>query len=255
VPGLLGQAGPRNVLRRRSFLLFEELCGKVALYPGDGQAIMRPCLHGVQPVSSGEIRFLSTRNTHVLTVRPKVAELTFQLYGRPLHPELFQIYQTRRIERGGYWARVEITSAGHVVTWHYQGFTLTEVAAAAHHPLPKRRRLLFHRVGEPRSEQIECRGGIVYHTSFQLEPADPAIFWMFQQHLASEGEQRGLLHTFGSSGRLGMGAISYVNIETRNRSVLIQAFHTFPDDLAIVKSQSLFRLPESSGRAAHCYPS
>jgi hypothetical protein len=39
-----------------------------------------------------------------------------------------------------------------------------------------------------------------------------------------------------------MGALSYVNIETRTRSMLVQAFHTFPDDLAIVKSQSLFRL-------------
>jgi hypothetical protein len=42
---------------------------------------------------------------------------------------------------------------------------------------------------------------------------------------------------------LGFGAISYVNVETRNRSMLVQAFHTFPDDYAIVKSQSWFELP------------
>ena len=36
----------------------------------------------------------------MLTVRPKVAELAFQLYGRALHPELFQIYKQQRIERG-----------------------------------------------------------------------------------------------------------------------------------------------------------
>jgi hypothetical protein len=218
--------------------------GQVALPCGNEQIIMSPCLHSVHPVSTGEIHFPSTRNTHVLTVRPKVAELTFQLYGRPLHPELFQVYKSRRVERGDYWARVEITSAGHVVTWHYQGFTLTEVAAAAHHPLPKRRRLLFHRLGEPHTEQVECRSGVVYQTSFQLEPADSAMFWMFQQHLACESERRGLLHTFDSSGRLAMGAMSYVNIETRTRSVLVQAFHTFPDDLAIIKSQSLFRVPD-----------
>jgi hypothetical protein len=51
------------------------------------------------------------------------------------------------------------------------------------------------------------------------------------------------LHTFDSSGRVSLGAISYINLETRNRSLLIQAFHTFPDDNAIVKSQSVFRLP------------
>jgi hypothetical protein len=179
----------------------------------------------------------------VLTVRPKVAELTFQVYGRPLHPELFQIYKSRRIERGGYVARVDITSAGHVITWSYNGTTLTEVAAAAHNPLPKRRRLLFHRLRGERSERIECRGGMVYQMSFQLEPAAPEIFWMFQQELAHESERRGLVHTFDASGRMALGALSYVNLETRNRSVLVQAFHTFPDDCAIVKSQSLFQLP------------
>ena len=40
-----------------------------------------------------------------------------------------------------------------------------------------------------------------------------------------------------------MGAISYINGETRDRSLLVQAFHTFPDDYAIVKTQSLFQVP------------
>ena len=65
---------------------------------------------------------------HVLTVRPKVAELSFQLYGRSLHPELFTVFQSRSISRGGYEARIDITSAGHLITWRYQGLTLTEVA-------------------------------------------------------------------------------------------------------------------------------
>ncbi len=79
-------------------------------------------------------------------VRPKVAELVFQVYGRALHPELFEFQQTRVIERGGYQAKVQITSAGHLVTWRYDGVTLTEVATAAHHPLPQRRRLLSYRL-------------------------------------------------------------------------------------------------------------
>ena len=56
----------------------------------------------------------------VLSVRPKVTELVFQLYGRSLHPELFNIYQSRTIRRGAYEATIQITSAGHLVTWNYQ---------------------------------------------------------------------------------------------------------------------------------------
>jgi hypothetical protein len=79
--------------------------------------------------------------------------------------------------------------------------------------------------------------------SFQLEPAEPEVFWNFQQELVRDGLRQGMLHRFDSSGRMALGAVSYINIETRARHMLVQAFHTFPDDYAIVKSQSLFQLP------------
>ncbi len=179
----------------------------------------------------------------MLVVRPKVAELAFQLYGRALHPELFDVYKTRHIERGGYTAKIDITSAGHVVTWRYAGLILTEVAASAQHPLPQKRRLLSYKLKGERNDRVECRGGVTYQVGFQLEPVSPDLFWMCQEELAQDGEHKGLLQTFEPSGRMALGAISYINVETRNRSMLVQAFHTFPDDYAIVKSQSLFQLP------------
>jgi hypothetical protein len=179
----------------------------------------------------------------VLTVRPKVADLAFQLYGRPLHPELFQVVETCTIERGGYAAKIDITGAGHVVTWRYAGLTLTEVAASARNPLPKMRRLLSYGLKGQRTDRVDCRGGISYQMSFQLEPAEPEVFWTFQQELANQGLKQGMLHRFNSSGRMALGALSYINMEARSKSLLIQAFHTFPDDYAIVKSQSLFQLP------------
>ena len=178
----------------------------------------------------------------MLVTRPKVAELTFQVYGRSLHPELFQIHQTRELERG-YRAKIEITSAGHVITWRYEGLTLTEVAASAQHPLPQKRRLMSYGLRGERTDRIECRGGVTYEVGFQLETVDPSVFWIFQEELANDGERHGLLHRFDASERMCLGALSYVNVETRNRSMLVQAFHTFPDDCAIVKSQSMFRLP------------
>ncbi|HEX7447491.1 MAG TPA: DUF2617 family protein [Pirellulales bacterium] len=179
----------------------------------------------------------------MLSVRPKVAELVFQLYGRSLHPELFEVYCSRSVRRGEYEATISITSAGHLVTWRYHGLTLTEVAAAAHHPLPQKRRLLSYRLKGERSDRLECRGGAMYQVSFQLEPVEPEVFWTFQQELSHDAERQGMLHRFHSSGRMALGALSYINVETRNRSLLVQAFHTFPDDYAIVKSQSLYEIP------------
>jgi hypothetical protein len=200
-------------------------------------------LHQYDPAALRNLGRLRKGIFAVLTVRPKVAELVFQLYGRPLHPELFEVYNSRTVRRGAYEAKIDITSAGHVVTWHYQGLTLTEVATSAQHPLPQKRRLLSARLRGLRNDRVECRGGASYQVSFQLEPVEPEVFWTFQQELALDGQRQGMLHKFDSSGRMALGALSYINVETRNRCLLVQAFHTFPDDYAIVKSQSLFEIP------------
>lgn len=179
----------------------------------------------------------------MISLRPKVAELVFQLYGRALHPELFEICAQRSIERGTYSASVAITTAGHLVTWRKDGLTLTEVATSMAQPLPQKRRLLSHRIAGERSDRMECRGGACYQTSFQLETVQPEVFWGFQQELVEAGAKRGLLHRFESHGRVALGALSWIDVETRPRSLIVQAFHTFPDDMAIVKSQSVFDTP------------
>ncbi|MEX2358558.1 MAG: DUF2617 family protein [Pirellulaceae bacterium] len=177
----------------------------------------------------------------MLTIRPRVAELSFQLYSRPLHPELFEIHQSRTIERGGYQARLDITSSGHLVTWRFEGLTLTEVCTSSHHPLPQKRRIMANQIKGRRSDQLECRGGVKYQTNFHLERVSPKLFRMCQRELSYDPKV-GLMHEFESSGRMTLGALSYMHAETRNRSVFIQAFHTFPDDSAIVKTESYFRL-------------
>ena len=179
----------------------------------------------------------------MLSVRPRAAELVFQLYGRVLHPELFDIRARRTIDRGGYRASLLVTTAGHVVTFNSGGLILSEVAAGAEQALPQRRRLLSHRIAGERSDGVECRGGVRYHTCFQVERLDHDLFWTFQHELLVQSAKRGLAHRFDAPGRLTAGAFSWIDVETRPRSLIVQAFHTFPDDLAIVKSQSLFELP------------
>ena len=132
----------------------------------------------------------------VLFARPKIAELTLRLYGRSLHPELFEVLQTREIERGGYRAITKVTSAGHVVTWRYAGVTLTEVAAPGNQPLPAKRRLMSRAFGAEPTDTVARRGGVTYGDT-----------------------------------------------EARDRSFRVRTLHTFPDAGAVVKTQTVFRLP------------
>lgn len=186
----------------------------------------------------------------VLSVRPKIAELAFAAFKRPLHPELYTIHESRRIQRSKYEARIDITSCGHVITFNTAGGTICEVATSAHQPLPRQRCLLSGPLKGSRREQAVCPSGIAYRTHFQLEPVDPQLFVLMQQQLG-KGPTEGLLHRFGASQRMGLGALSYIHVETRQCSMLIQAIHTFPDDYAIVKVESVFTSPSTPVAAPH----
>lgn len=183
-----------------------------------------------------------TRSPIVLSVRPKVAELSFSVFARTLHPELYQVAKSRTVTRDHYTAHVDITTCGHVIRFQSSLGVITEVAASSLQPLPANRCHLSRRLRGSRTEQISDYRGMSYRTHFQLETVKPDLFWMMQKQL-SAGPTEGLLHRFDSNGRMAMGAISYVNVETRLRSTLIQAVHTFPDDHAIVKVESLFTIP------------
>jgi Protein of unknown function DUF2617 len=174
------------------------------------------------------------------TIRPKVAQLTFQFFNRSLHPELFHIVKSHLIERDGFCARVDITTDGHVIQLKAGTSTLTEVAASVHQPLPKSRRLLLNPMCEKHAETIECRGGISYHYEHELERVKPELFWLIQKQLGDSAKNHELIQVFDASGRMAIGGMSFVHVETRAKSLRIQAMHTFPDDLALVKIQSTY---------------
>jgi hypothetical protein len=164
------------------------------------------------------------------------------LFGRSLHPELFEVQASRGSEREHYQVRYHITNVGHIVCVNVGGVLLTELSAAAQQPLPRQRLLMSHDFGLQRTDEVIYRERIRYHCDFQLEQVDARCFLAFQQALAQQTECDGLLYQFQSSGRLSFGAMSYVNVETRCRSIRIRAFHTFPDTCTMVKSSSLIEL-------------
>jgi hypothetical protein len=175
----------------------------------------------------------------VPSVRPRVADLVFQLYGRPLHPELFEILSLRKIRREDYELSVWITRSGHVITFENRDVFLSEVTAAADQPLPERRRLLSHRMRGEHSESLKCAHGISYQMSFQVETLPQEIFLHVHDEILSDGGKRGLLYNFQPNHRLSLAPLGLITVEGRPGCLLLTSFHTFPDEHTIVKSQSL----------------
>ena len=172
-------------------------------------------------------------------VRPRVSDLVFRLYGRPLHPELFDILAVRKIQRENYELSVRITRTGHVLTWENADVLLTEVATAADQPLPERRRLLDYRLRGEHSGVLPCAHDVVYQMSFQVETLAPEIFLHVHDEILADGGKRGLLHNFQPNHRLAVAPLGYIDIEARPTCVFLSTFHTFPDENTVIKSQTL----------------
>lgn len=176
----------------------------------------------------------------ISTVRPKVAQLTFQLLARSVHPELFQAYKVKRVEREGYSATISITTDGHVVSWTAGKQTLTEIASSCHQPVPQGRQVFSVPLRHTARDEIEALPGIDYRYSFELEHVPAEMFWSMQKQLGDAAHEHELIHVFDASGRIAIGGLSFVHVETRQHSLHLQAIHTFPDDLALVKTETAF---------------
>jgi hypothetical protein len=183
----------------------------------------------------------------VYFLRPRVGDLVFQLYGRPLHPELFDILATRKVQREDYELTVRITRTGHVISWENRDVHLTEVTAAADQVLPERRRLLAHRLRGEHSDHLVCAHGIGYQVTFQVEVLSPEIYLHVHDEILADGGKRGLLHNFQPNHRLAVAPLGFVAVEARADCLFLSTFHTFPEEHTVVKTQSLIEKKAAKG--------
>ena len=178
----------------------------------------------------------------VYFLRPRVSELVLHLYGRPLHPELFDILGTRKVQREDYELTVRITRTGHVISFENADVHLTEVTAAADQELPHKRRLLAAKVRGEQCKALACAHGIHYQVSFQVEVLPPEIFLHVHDEILADGEKRGVLHNFQPNQRLAVSPLGHVVVESRPGCLFVSAFHTFPEENTVVKSQTLIEV-------------
>ena len=174
-------------------------------------------------------------------VRPRVADLFFQLYGRSLHPELFDILAASRLERDGYQLAVQITRTGHFISWRQGDHCLTEAADAAA-DLAQTRRLLHYRLRGEHAATVRLPAGLTYQVNFQVESLSQEIFQHIHEEILADGGKRGLLHQFQVNHRFGLTPLGYVCVESRPGCLFWSAFHTFPDECTVIKSQTLLEM-------------
>ena len=177
--------------------------------------------------------------------RSRVADLSFRLLGRAVHPEFFTTRAHRRVALDGWSADIRIIDGGHAVSWRAGAIRLTEIFAEAALAWPEAEVLLSHPIRHERTAIVEPGSGVEYQTSFEVERLDPEVFTHLCGEMTLDNSRDRLFYESNQGNRLAPLAISHLAFESRARGFLIHTFHSFPAELAIVRTQSLFETPRS----------
>ena len=173
----------------------------------------------------------------------RVADLAFQVFGRTLHPDWFGVKVHRRVAVDGWQADIRIIEGGHAILWKSGEVRLTEVLAGPSTVLPESG-LLFHSpIRHERAASLRPGAGIEYQACLEVERNDPEVFAHLCAEMILDASRDRLFHQRADANRMAPSAISHLAFESRARGLLVHAFHSFPAERAIVRTQSLFEIP------------
>ncbi|MFM8272114.1 MAG: DUF2617 family protein [Gemmata sp.] len=171
-------------------------------------------------------------------VRPKVADIVFRLYDRPLHPELFESVAARTAERDGARLTARLTRTGHALSWAAPDAHLEEVIALAGADLPGAGVRVAHRLDRGQCGRAEAPG-VRYQVASQVEVLEPEQFVHAHAELLADGARKGLVFHCRENNRVGLSPLGVVIVAALPGCLSVNSFHTFPEEFAIVKTQSL----------------
>jgi Protein of unknown function DUF2617 len=184
----------------------------------------------------------------VSSSRARVADLAFQVFNRALHPDWFATRVYRRIPQRRWDADVRIIDGGHVIIFGTGPVRLTEVLSGPETALPEPGILFHSTIRKERSTSLHPGGVVEYQTCFEVERVDREIFRHLCDEMIADSSHHCLMHSFRTSNRLLPAPLSKIHIDARAAGLSIQSFHTFPDECAIVRSQSLYELTSQPRR-------
>lgn len=173
----------------------------------------------------------------------QAVDLHLFLYDRPLHPELFRLYSNYRVAQSRYHADIWLVGLGHVVTVSAGESCLIEAVAGDSEELPSRGVLTRFRMKGERDLERRSPDGWHYMVSSQVELMDEPLYKSVHWDLLRHASKRGCLCTYDQWADGEMVPFSYIDYEARDSEFHVHAFHAFPQERTMVKTQTIFELP------------
>ena len=169
--------------------------------------------------------------------RPETTELAISLFARALHPELFETCESFEYRNKSYRAAIQITSCGHVIEFRRGEHFATEVLDCKQSVLPHIKRLCLYAVD---SLNYQLEGGLNLSICFECEYLAPDIYQQLEQEYWKDAISATLSHLDEGNNCTGSSELNFMSVDPGTDSLNVHAFHLYPEECAIVKSQSLF---------------
>ena len=171
--------------------------------------------------------------------RPQVSDVALHLFRRPIHPEFFETLAFREVRQREYVVRVRITPVGHVIAWQADSIFLTEFIATRLQELPRNGRVWRHRFCGQKRDAFRAAAGISCQTSTQIEILSESIYHRIHEDILADGRRRGLLYLFAPDQFGQLSPISFVTADGRPDCLVVNTFHTYPNECTLIKTQTL----------------
>ncbi|MBK9119313.1 MAG: DUF2617 family protein [Phycisphaerales bacterium] len=182
-------------------------------------------------------------NTEMSNATLQAVDLHLFLFERPLHPELFQRYATFRVEQGRYHADIWIIGLSHVLSLTIGSKCLTEVLSREGDVPASRGVVTRFRLKGERDHERSTPDGWNYMVSTQVETMDEALYKSVHNDLLRHTEKRGWFQAYEHMADGDLVPFTYMDHEARDREFHLHAFHAFPAERTLVKTQSIIELP------------
>ncbi len=173
--------------------------------------------------------------------RPDVADMVLRTFERTVHPELFESEKQSTINFGGNRATLRLGRTGHVIEFRSADAVITEVATTKHEEMPSTKKVIDRRLIGYRTHMIDLPG-IRYHCSYQLEHVPLDVYLQLHREFEVDARNATLSVQLPGSTPQSPSCISLLKCDILSEGLVVHGFHTFPENAAILRIQTLFEL-------------
>ncbi len=172
--------------------------------------------------------------------RPDLTALTLRVFDRALHPELYPRSTTGRLKSGGLSCVLSLGKSGHVIQISVDGESACETLLDQSISLPQRGQLLSAPFIKKREAELTVAGVFRWDTRLEFETYTRDEFFSAQERWEADARRAFISHEFSNGHRLLPAALSGLSLDFSGGFVLVQAWHTFPENLAVCRVHSRY---------------